>query len=135
MPAIMADNDVDGQVTILLDILHGIDWLEIWTALDFSLESFESLGLPRDTNDATIWKVCQEKHIVLITGNRNRHELDSLDATIIKFNMPDSLPVITIANPTRVASSKGYARKVAERLIETLFDLEKYRGTGRLFIP
>lgn len=135
MPALMADNDVIGQLAILLDVLHAKTWHDLWASLDFSVESFESLNLPRDTTDAVLWRICQERQIVLITGNRNRHEPDSLDATIAAFNASDSLPVITIADPKRVVRSKSYAYKVAERLLEYLFDIEKYRGTGRLFIP
>lgn len=135
MPAIMADNNVEGQLDILLDIFHEPTWREIWISLNLPLETFESLKLPRETKDSTLWNICQQREIILITGNRNRHDADSLDATIHASNTPDSLPVITIANPKQIVRSKAYAKKAADRLIEYLFDLEAYRGAGRLFVP
>jgi hypothetical protein len=45
-----------------------------------------------------------------------------------------SLPVLTISEPQRLLSSRAYARRVAERLMEYLIDVENLRGTGRLYL-
>lgn len=135
MPAIMADNNVEGQLDILLDLFRQPTWHEVWISLNIPLETFESLGLARETKDSILWSTCQERDIILITGNRNRRDADSLDATIHASNTLNSLPVITIANPRQIVRSKAYAKKAADRLIEYLFDLEAYRGAGRLFVP
>jgi hypothetical protein len=53
---VMADNDVGGAVTVLRRILESADnaaWLEI---LDAAFTDFESLGLPRDAADRTVWQ-------------------------------------------------------------------------------
>jgi hypothetical protein len=50
-------------------------------------------------------------------------------------NLPDSLPVVTLANPQRILRDRHYAEKVAERLLERLIAIEDFRGTGRLYVP
>ena len=46
-----------------------------------------------------------------------------------------SLPVFTLANEQRVLRDRLYAEAVADRLLEFLFDIDSYRGTGRLYVP
>jgi hypothetical protein len=43
--------------------------------------------------------------------------------------------VLTLSEPQRVLSSRAYARRVVERLVEYLIDVENLRGTGRLYLP
>jgi len=49
----------------------------------------------------------------LIAGNRNDDGPDSLEAVIRDENQPDSLPVVTIANPDRMLNDRLYAEEVA----------------------
>jgi hypothetical protein len=79
--------------------------------------------------------LCQQPEILLITGTRNLDGPDSLETTIRELNTPFCLPVITLADQDRIMEGKAYAAKVAERLLEYLYDMENYRGTGRLFVP
>jgi hypothetical protein len=44
-------------------------------------------------------------------------------------NTPHSLPVCTLANDQRVLRDRLYADRVADRLLEFLFDLDSYRST------
>jgi hypothetical protein len=44
------------------------------------------------------------------------------------------LPVVTIADPQRV-SEPAYLKRCVLRLVEIAFDLDSYRGAGRLYIP
>ena len=44
-------------------------------------------------------------------------------------------PVPTLANDQRVLRDRPYAEAVADRLLEILFDIDNYRGTGRLYVP
>ena len=48
---------------------------------------------------------------------------------------PESLPVLTLANAERFLQSRDDAVRVVERLLEYLVDLERHRGTGRLYLP
>ena len=135
MLTIMADNDVENHVSILINILGTEPWREVTLDLDIRVQTFETLGLPRNAADETLWQTCQAHNVVLITGNRNDDGPDSLEAAIRTSNQVSSLPVFTIANRQRITSDKEYAHRTAAKLLEYLFDLGKYHGTGRLYIP
>jgi len=135
MKGILADNDIIGHVAWLMQILQGNEWCEVWQSLDLSVKSFSDLGLSADSPDDLIWRRCQESELLLITGNRNRHEPGSLTATIEAFNTDQSWPVFTIADPKHFLRSKAYAERVAVRLLENLLDIDNLRGTGRMYLP
>jgi hypothetical protein len=135
MPSLMADNDVAGQFHLLISYLQGETWCEIWTNLGVQIRTFDEFGMSLKEKDVIVWRVCQQHDVVLVTGNRNREGPESLEATIHEFNTIESLPVITLADPDRISSDKAYAKRVAARLIEVLFDLESYRGAGRVYVP
>ena len=96
---------------------------------------FESFELPTTAPDAAVWQACQERQLILVTGNRNADAPDSLEVTRRAWNDPSCLPVITIASPRRLIESKAYAVRAVERLLDYLMDLDRYRGAGRLYIP
>ncbi len=50
-------------------------------------------------------------------------------------NTATSLPVFTLANAERVFHSRDYAERVAVKLLEYLLDIDRVRGTGRLYLP
>ena len=99
------------------------------------VESFASLRVSDHIPDVALWQLCQTHEVVLITGDRNQEGPESLEATIQMANTPESLPVLTIAEPQRILSSHAYAQRVVKRLVEYLIDVENLRGTGRLYLP
>ena|SRR5205807_4660522 len=135
MSGIVADNDVEGQVEALHQYFLSPSWKKFWDDLGWSVEKFAKLGLPRETPDRVVWQTCQEQQLVLITGNRNNDEPDSLETTLRDSNQPDSLPVITLARPKQVLASKQYLARTAEKLLEYLMDIDRHRGAGRLYAP
>ena len=120
---------------VLLRLLASAEWHALWTELAVRIESFASLGVPPNMPDADLWRLCQTQQIILITGNRNEEGPASLEATLQASNTPTSLPVLTLSEPQRVLSSRAYANRVVERLVEYLIDVENLRGTGRLYLP
>jgi hypothetical protein len=68
MPAIMTDHDVEGQVQALLRLLTTAEWFDIWQELAVRLESFAHLGIPVDSFDMELWRLCQAEQILLITA-------------------------------------------------------------------
>lgn len=92
------------------------------------------MGLSKNSPDSVVWETCQAHQVILVTGNRNNDGPDSLQATILRLNQADSLPVITISNPQEVAH-RSYAERAAVRLLEYLSKIDELRGTGRLYIP
>lgn len=131
---ILADADVERQVQVLCQLLQQDYRLDFWTYLNLATPSFADVGLvPRDS-DLAVWKKCQEEQLVLITANRNAEEPDSLESVIRALNTPMSLPVITLANQSRLLRDKTYAECTADKLLEYLVEIERYRGTGRLYV-
>lgn len=135
MPTIMADHDVEGHLNVLLNIWLSLEWNELWREASCDVETFERMGLRDNASDADVWRVCQERGIVLITGNRNAEGEESLEATIRRNLTPQSLPVFTIGDPDRLMRDREYAERVAARLIEYVHLLDRLRGSGRLYLP
>ena len=133
--AILADANVEGHLQILLTILEGPIWQQIWDHLQLSLLTFHEIGLTADASDAAVWQICQQRQIILVTANRNADGPDSLEATIRTQNTASSLPVFTFADADQVLRSRAYAERVVERLLEYLLDIDNFRGTGRLYLP
>jgi hypothetical protein len=135
MKGIVGDADIQGHFWLLVERLQGPVWGELWASLSLKIETFASLGLPRDVSDAVLWRLCQERELILLTNNRNAESADSLEATIRAENTPTCLPVFTLANAPRLLKSKDYAEQVTEKLLEALLRIDGLRGTGRLYLP
>ena len=135
MRGILADINVIGHVQVLLEILEGNYWGELWKELDLTIHTFDEIGLSPDVPDSLLWRRCQDLNIVLITTNRNAEGPESLEMTIRRENGPSSLPVLTSADNERVATDREYAVLTAEVLIDYLIRIDTLHGTGRLFLP
>jgi predicted nuclease of predicted toxin-antitoxin system len=135
LKGLVSDNDVRGQFDALVRVCTSPAWQDIWQGLGLRVYTLERLGLTADAADAEIWRVCQQEGLVLVTGNRNADAPDSLENTIRAQNRPESLPVLTLADPFAVEHDRGYAERVAVRMMEVLFDIDNCRGTGRLYLP
>ena len=132
---ILADANCEGHLALLLSLLQQHWRQEVWAFLCLVQVSFADLELLLGASDREVWEVCQRAHVVLVTANRNDAGPESLEATIQHQNTPQSLPVFTLANDQRVLRDRQYAETVADRLIEALFDIDSYRGTGRIYLP
>jgi hypothetical protein len=108
---------------------------DVWEILHLAPLSLADLGLQPDASDRDVWAACQREHVILLTANRNDDGPESLEATLQQHNTPASLPVFTLANEQRVLRDQLYAEAVADRLLDFLFDIDSYRGTGRLDLP
>jgi hypothetical protein len=135
MASIMADHNVEGHFEVLLRLWTSEAWRSFWESLELEIESFEHLGLPHNTSDRDLWQVCQQRDIVLLTANRNDEGPESLEAAIRTLNDAASLPVLTIADPESVLTSRDYAERVAIQVLEYLLELDNFRGVGRLYVP
>ncbi len=135
MRKIMSDNDVTGHFRRLAEICQSPDWIDLWEGLGCEVCTFADVGLSPDAKDAEVWRVCQARDVVLITGNRNAEGRDSLEATIRSQNSSQCLPVLTLADSDRVLQDRHHAEAVVERLMEILMDVESLRGAGRLYPP
>lgn len=135
MPGILGDVNIQGHVAHMQRIWESDDWRELWNSLAMPVYTFADVGLPDAASDARIWHLCQQRGLLLITANRNKDGPDSLEATIQVAHSADSLPVFTLADADHFRLSRAYAARVAEKLLEYFLDIERYRGTGRLYVP
>jgi hypothetical protein len=131
MIVVMLDNDISGHVGILRETAKSTGWDE-YGLINFV--TLEDEGLATDAKDRQIWNYCQENGIVLLTGNRNQNDPDSLGIVIEEQNTDESLPVITVADPQRLADA-GYRTQCLESMLEIVLDINNYLGTARIFIP
>ena len=135
MKAILGDHNFEGHIRFLVALFEIEGWGELWSELKLELRTFADLGIPGITPDDELWRLCQREQIVLITANRNDDGPDSLEAVIRAENRPDSLPVFTVGDATRVIHSREYAVRVAEQMLDYLLRIDELRSTGRLFLP
>jgi hypothetical protein len=132
---ILADANCEGHLALLLSLFRQNWRQEVREFLGLVQVVFADFGLPPDASDYEVWEVCQREQVVLVTANRNDESVESLTAIIQQHTTPQSLPVFTLANDQRVLRDRQYAEAVADRLLEVLFDIDSYRGTGRLYLP
>jgi hypothetical protein len=132
---ILADANCEGHLALLLRLFQEGWRHDVWESLHLAPLSLSDLGLQSEASDRDVLEACQREQVLLLTANRNDDAPESLEATIQQHNTPASLPVFTLANEQRVLRDRLYAEAVADRLLEFLFDIETYRGTGRLYLP
>lgn len=128
---ILADHDVEGYAIWLWGTLAALGWLEL---VPLRLAMLKDIDLPVDSVDREVWRFAQANGMILLTNNRNMDTHDSLEQTLRDENRLDSLPVLTFGRLDRL-SNRDYREQCADRLIDIVINLERYRGRGRLYIP
>ena len=116
-------------------ILEGPEWNELWQSLGAELFIFPDFQLDQRTPDSVIWRVCQSESLILVTANRNMDGEESLEWVMRTEGGISDLPVLTVSDGEALKSDREYVRRVSIRILEIMFDIEKLRGTGRLYIP
>jgi hypothetical protein len=125
---------MEGYVQLVCAIWLSNQWRDLWNELGLTVERFVTLQLALDSPDAVVWRTCQRAKLVLNTGNRNADAPGSLEVVIREESRLDGLPVVTLANPQRIARHRVYAETVAERLLEKLIAIDDFRGAGRIYV-
>jgi hypothetical protein len=128
---VLADHNLEGQAVLLWGTLASEGWL---TLQPLRLVMLHEVGLPADSTDRDVWRYAQTHQMVLLTGNRRKKGVDSLEQVIREENRPTSMPVITVARVNRL-DERAYRERCSSRLIEIMLDIENYAGVGRIFIP
>lgn len=128
---VLLDHHLKKQGILLWATMGGEGWLKL---LEIPMLTFRDVGLPINSSDRSVWRFAQEKHLILLTGNRNSESEDSLEQTIRNENTPSSLPVVTIGMVSRM-EERAYREQCAERLVEIVLNIENYLGIGRIYIP
>jgi hypothetical protein len=133
---ILLDVNVGGKFTRLIqrNFAGGV-WLGLWQDLALAVLTLHALDLPDNSSDELVWQTCQAEGLVLLTCNRNHEGADSLEATIRRHNQSHSLPVLTISDSHRFGNDSAYDACLAQDLLAYLIDIDRVRGTGRLYVP
>jgi hypothetical protein len=132
---LLTDVNIERHFHLLVRLLEQEPWTEFWAHLNLRALEFHDLGLASDATDLNVWQTCQREELALLTANRNLRGGDSLEAAIRTLNTPRSLPVFTLGDADRILHDRVYADRVVDRLIDYLLDIDRYRGTGRLYLP
>jgi len=61
---ILADNNAEGHLDILLRVLLSDFWVEFRNELNVPVLTFDDLGLSRDVDDAFLWRTCQCEQVL-----------------------------------------------------------------------
>ena len=95
------------------------------------------LGYAPETNDRELWRKCQAEGWMLFTDNRNRDDLDSLEATLNDSWTAGDLPVLTLGKKARFDDDREYAERVAKSIAEILFGAMQgeLRDRPRIYVP
>jgi hypothetical protein len=128
---ILVDHNIEGQAVLLQGTLASAGWLDF---APLRVVTFREVGLAFDSTDRDVWRFAQAQRMLLLTDNRSMTGHDSLEQTIREENSPTALPVVTISRVGRIEEG-AYRERCAVRLVEIASELERYLGTGRLFIP
>jgi hypothetical protein len=128
---ILIDQDMLGFDLYLAEGLQETGWDQL---LQFQFKRLRDYGLPANLPDQEVWRFVQAEQLLLVTNNRNNEDETSLQATLRRENTLASLPIITVSDKEALRQP-DYRQRVAHRLVEIIFDLENYRGAGRLFVP
>jgi predicted nuclease of predicted toxin-antitoxin system len=66
---ILRDHDLDGQAVVLVwQSLVSLGWLDL---VSLPLMRFDEVGLRVTGSDREVWRLAQEREMILLTGNRN----------------------------------------------------------------
>ncbi len=131
MISVLLDHNIRGYFDLFKGTLSSEE-IEGSTAIQFLL--FSNVGLPNNSTDQVIWDFVQERQMFLLTNNRNRKGVDSLQEAIESNTSFESIPVLTIGNLDRIYE-RPYRERCITRIIDVVTNLENYRGCGRLFVP
>jgi hypothetical protein len=131
MIALLSDHDIEWHASLIWSIFTVEQWRALGVA---SLSTMLEVGLDPEDSDREIWQFCQKQGLLLLTGNRNMDGPDSLGQTIEDLNGPGALPVLTIGVRERVLDA-AYREDCVYRIADIVTELDRVRGTGRLFIP
>jgi len=128
---VLVDHNIEGQGALLERALMSEGWVGLAVV---QIITFADVDLPVDTTDRAVWEFVQRHQMVLLTASRNQEDHESLQQAILELNGPASYPVVTIASPDRMTEI-DYRIRCANRLAEICIEIERFYGTGRLFIP
>ena len=102
----LIDHNLKGHALVLFGAIASQGWLDI---LPIQFVNFAEVDLAVDSNDRVVWRLAQEKQMILLTANRSMKGKDSLEQVMREESTSNSLPVFTIANADRLLNDRPLA--------------------------
>jgi hypothetical protein len=122
---------MEGQAALQAESMRSLGWTDL---LGIHFLRFDEIGLLVTSTDREAWRRAQTESVLLLTANRSMTGQDSQEETIRQENTLSSLPVLTVGVVERL-EVRSFREEVADRIAEIIFDLDRYLGVGRLFVP
>ena len=135
MRGLLADVNFEGYLATMVRLYKNPPWDEFWEHANIESLTFANVGLPITYPDSDLWEFCQREELLLVTANQNADGPESLEATIRSRTKVSSLPVVTLAKPEWFRRHRDYRHRAAIQILEIVLDVDRVRGTGRLYIP
>ena len=127
----LIDHNLKGHALIFFGVIASQGWLDV---VPIQFVTFDDIDLSNDSDDRIVWRLAQEKQMILLTANRSMKGKDSLEQVMREENTSESLPVVTVSNADRLLNDSEYRGRCVESLIEIVLDIDTYRGARRIFI-
>lgn len=128
----LIDHNLKGHALVFFGAIASQGWLNI---VPVQFVTFDQVNLSIESDDRLVWRLAQEKQMILLTANRSMKGKDSLEQVMREENTSESLPVITVGNADRLLNDSEYRGRCVESLIEIVLDIDTYLGARRIFIP
>jgi hypothetical protein len=61
--AILGDINIQGHMQVLVTLLEGEVWRDLWSSLQLTVLTFLDVGLSPRASDAVVWQTCQQEQI------------------------------------------------------------------------
>ncbi|MEM6840208.1 MAG: ACP S-malonyltransferase [Cyanobacteria bacterium P01_H01_bin.121] len=127
----LIDHNLKGHALVFFGAIASQGWLNI---VPVQFVTFDQVSLSIESDDRVVWRLVQEKQMILLTANRSMKGKDSLEQVMREENTSESLPVITVSNADRLLNNSEYRGRCVESLIEIVLDIDTYLGARRIFI-
>ena len=72
----LIDYNLNGKALMLYGSLGSQGWLN---SVPIRFVTFAEIGLPPDSNDRIVWRLAQDKQMLLLTANRSMKGEDALE--------------------------------------------------------
>jgi hypothetical protein len=101
----LIDHNLKGHALVFFGAIASQGWLDI---ISMQFVTFVEIDLAIGSDDRTVWRLAQEKQMILLTANRSMKGKDSLEQVMREENTSESLPVITISNANQLLNDSDY---------------------------
>ena len=79
----LIDHNLKGHALIFFGVIASQGWLDV---VPIQFVTFDDIDLSNDSDDRIVWRLAQEKQMILLTANRSMKGKDSLEQVMREEN-------------------------------------------------